>query len=238
MSDFPPQLPHGDLAEVLTDIFFVTGQVRPNFGGRQLQFSRNMIVVRDGESLTLVNTLRLDEAGLARLDALGKVTNLVKLGSFHGRDDAFYTDRYGAAMWAFPGMPHERGVTTDSEIVPGQPGPISDASAFVYETAVVPEGHLLIHRDGGVLLACDALQNWEAPDDYFDEATAEMMGRNGFYRKANIGPGWRNAGKAQPSDYERLMKLEFRHLLSAHGEPLLNEAYGAVKATVKHVVGV
>ena len=120
MTEFPAQLPHGEIREVLPDVFFVTGQTRPTFGSQTLQFSRNMSVVRDGDALTLVNTMRLDAAGLARLDELGSVKNLVKLGFFHGRDDAFYLDRYGATLWSLPGMEHERGVQTQAELVPGR----------------------------------------------------------------------------------------------------------------------
>ena len=69
----PPALPHGAIREVLPGIHFVTGTVRmttPPIG-----FSRNMTIVREGERLVLVNCVRLDEAGLAALDALGKVTD-------------------------------------------------------------------------------------------------------------------------------------------------------------------
>ena len=104
MSDrFPPALAHGDLEEVYPDVFFVTGMSKPNFQGKDFQFSRNMTVVREGKSLTLVNTVRLDATGLERLDALGSVANVVRIGAFHGRDDAFYADRYHAPLWALPG---------------------------------------------------------------------------------------------------------------------------------------
>jgi hypothetical protein len=53
------------------------------------QFSRNMTVVRDGNALTLINSMRIDGAGLAQLDALGRVAHVVKIGSLHRRDDAF-----------------------------------------------------------------------------------------------------------------------------------------------------
>lgn len=38
-----------------------------------------MVVIRDGNNPTLVNTMRLDKAGLTALDALGTVKNIVKL---------------------------------------------------------------------------------------------------------------------------------------------------------------
>jgi hypothetical protein len=233
----PPQLPHGEIVEVLDDLFFVTGQTRPVFGGHAMQFSRSMTIVRDGEDLTLINTMRLDTAGLAALTALGQVRNIVKLGSFHGRDDAFYVEEYGATVWSFPGMPHERGVSTDAELRAGHPGPFADADVFVYETSNLPEGHLLLRRHGGVLFACDSLQNMTAPDEFFDDATARVMETQGFFAPANIGPGWRNGSKVQASDFERLLTLPFAHLLSAHGAPLLHDAKAAVAASVERTFG-
>lgn len=238
MTDFPPQLPHGKIQEIFPDVFFVMGQTRPEFGGKSWQFSRSMTVIRDGDALTLVNTLRLDDEGLARLDQLGSVKNLVKLGSFHGRDDAFYADRYGATLWSFSGMEHERGVKTDRELVPGQAGPCPDASVFVFETSAVPEGLLVLDRHGGMLISCDSLQNWSGPDEHFDEPSAAMMAAQGFFRPANVGPGWRNAAQPQSRDFERLRELNFRHLFSAHGAPLLDGAHEALSTTFDELFGV
>lgn len=234
----PPQLPHGELTEVLPDVFFVTGQVRPDFGGKTWQFSRNMVVVRDGDSLTLVNTLRLSDDALAHLESLGTVAHVVKLGAFHGRDDAFYLDRYGVPLWAVPSMPHERGVTTSAELVPGAAGPCADGEVFVFETSDTPEALLLLERHGGVLLSCDSLQNMHGPDAHFDEASAAMMSGAGFFRPGNIGPGWIRAASPEASDFERLKALRFRHLLSAHGVPLLHEAHAVLSATVLEQYGV
>lgn len=233
MTDFPPQLPHGELKEILPDIFFVTGQVQPNFGGKTLSFSRNMVVIRTGRSLTLVNTLRLDQAGLDKLDSLGTVENIVKLGSFHGRDDAFCIDRYDAPFWAPENMTHERGVQTDKMLVPGQAGPVPDATVFLFETADVPEAILHLVRHEGILITCDSLQNWTGPDEFFDDKSAEIMRLQGFFHPANIGPGWRKSTNPDVSDFERLMQLKFTHLLSSHGEPLLDDAFDAVSSTIK-----
>jgi hypothetical protein len=238
MTDFPPQLPHGEIQEVLPDIFFVMGQSRPVFGDQTWQFSRNMAVIRDGDVLTLVNTLRLDADGLDRLNQLGNVKNIVRLGAFHGRDDAFYQDLYGATVWSFPGMEHERGVKTDAELVAGNAGPCADASVFIYESSAVPEGLLLLERHGGVLLSCDSLQNWSGPDEHFDERSAAMMKSRGFFRTANVGPGWLNAAAPQASDFVRLKELNFRHLISAHGAPLLDNAHEALSETFEELFSV
>jgi len=94
-SKFPPAQPHGALREVFPDVFFVTGTAGLP-GPLPVRFSRNMTVVRAGERLTLINSVRLSEEGLRALDALGKVTDVLRLAGFHGMDDPFYKDRYGA----------------------------------------------------------------------------------------------------------------------------------------------
>ena len=111
---FPPALPHGELREVLPNTFLVTGTVRLP-GAMPVRFSRNMTVVRDGERLVLVNSVRLDEAGLAALDRLGKVTDVVRLAGFHGMDDPFYKDRYGAKVWALRGQRYTSGFAPGGE---------------------------------------------------------------------------------------------------------------------------
>ena len=66
---FPPALPHGKLEQLFDDLFFVTGTMKMK--SPPLTFSRNMTILREGNSLTLINSVRLDEDGLAQLDALG-----------------------------------------------------------------------------------------------------------------------------------------------------------------------
>ena len=113
MTEHPPVLPHGKIEEVFPDVFFVTGAMKTVLMGGHWHFSRNMTIVREGGELTLINTVRLDDAGLGELEKLGKVANVVKIGSLHGRDDAFYVARYGAKFWAGAGhegraRPHAR----------------------------------------------------------------------------------------------------------------------------------
>lgn len=231
MAVFAPVMPHGDLHQVLSDVFVVTGTSRPTFLDTTWQYSRNMTVFRHAGALTLVNTVRLDESGLSQLEALGNVENIVRLGAFHGMDDAFYRDRYRAKLWALPKMVHEHGLTTDEELAVGGPMPVPDASLFSFDTSAFPEGILHVDRGGGILVACDSLQNWVEADAFFDRHSAEKLADLGFIRPANIGPGWRAACRPATSDFDRLETLTFRHLLSAHGRPLLEDAPLALAAT-------
>ena len=194
-----------------------------------------MTVVRDGEALTLVNTVRLDDDGLAALDRLGKVTHVVRIGSMHGIDDAFYVQRYGARLWGLPGMKHAGGRKADTLLGAGGETPFSDGTVFVFDTPALPEAVLRIDRDGGILVSCDSLQNWSEADRFFDEATAQKMTAFGFIQPANIGPGWLRTAKPRLDDFEKLESLEFRHLLPAHGTPLHDVAREKLRATFDRV---
>ncbi|TVP54852.1 MAG: hypothetical protein EA351_12310 [Gemmatimonadales bacterium] len=229
MSDFPDAMPHGPIREVFPDVFFVTGTMRGEFFGSTWQFSRNMTVVREDGTLTMVNTVRLDEEGLAQLEALGTVKNVVRLGDMHGLDDRFYLDRYDADFWALPDMDIEDGITVDRELVPDGEMPFSDCTLFDFRTTARPEGILRLDRDGGIMIACDSLQNWVAPDEFFDESTVETMQGMEFFTPHNLGLAWLHASDPQAEDFVRLKEIPFSHALCGHGIPARNamDAYHA-----------
>ncbi|WP_374404582.1 hypothetical protein [Niveibacterium sp.] len=235
MDQYAPPLPHGPLEEVFPDVFFVTGTMKTELMNAHWHFSRNMTVVRDGDELTLINSVRLDDAGLAQLEALGQVANLVKIGSLHGRDDAFYKARYGARFWALPGMQHEGGLVADADLVAGGKVPFKGCSVFEFKTTKLPEAILHVDRAGGILVACDALQNWVQPDNFFSNDSRNMMAGMGFFQRANFGPVWMQVSEPKVDDFSRLRELSFKHALCGHGEPLRDiaaEAYGARIAQV------
>jgi hypothetical protein len=221
---FAPALPHGPIEEVFRDIFFVTGTMRGEFFGSMWQFSRNMTVVRDGDRLTIVNSVRLTPEGLDALDALGTVKNVVRIGDMHGVDDPFYVDRYRAAFWALKDMDVQPGLSVTTELRPGGPMPVPACSLFAFETTKYPEGILRLDRDGGILIACDSLQNWVGPDEFFDPSTVETMRGMGFFTRANLGLAWLQESQPQPPDFIRLKDVPFAHALCGHGAPLRDTA--------------
>lgn len=230
MSSFPPALAHNAIEEVFTDVFVVSGAMTTVLMDLDWQFSRNMTIVRDGERLILINTVRLGSEGLAELDRLGRVTDVIRLGALHGRDDAFYLDRYQAQYWVTPGLEPENGSTAHA-LGQNSSLPINDASLFQFETTSIPEGVLHLHRDDGILIACDALQNWLKPDQHFCDASRQRMEQMGFFKPANVGPVWMQAAEPAAEDFHRLRALEFRHVLCGHGEPLLDSAKEDFSAT-------
>lgn len=234
---FTPVWPHGDIQEIFPAIFFVTGTNKVHYDGKDIQTSRNMTIVRNGKDLTLINSVRLDEEGLRKLDELGQVAHIVRIGAFHGRDDAFYRDHYPKAqLWAVKGMLYENGLTPDRELTPGGEMPFPGCALFVFETSNQPEGILHLNRDGGILISCDSIQNITATDQFYSPETAKFTHEHGLVKPANISFIWLGATHTKGLDFERLLKeLSFKHLITAHGEPLMDEAYEQVTATVMRV---
>jgi hypothetical protein len=171
-----------------------------------------------------VNSVRLDPDGLQALDALGTVDNVVRIGDMHGVDDPFYVDRYGATFWAMPGMDVQEELTVDTPLVAGGEMPFRDCAFFEFKTTKLPEGILRLDREGGIMIACDSLQNWVAPDQFFDDQTTETMRGMGFFTRANLGLAWLQESEPQAEDFVRLKKVPFAHVLCGHGVPLRDTA--------------
>jgi len=229
----PPALPHGELREVLPDIFFVTGTIRMP-GPLPVSFSRNMTVVREGQRLVLINALRLDDEGLKSLDALGKVTDVIHLAAFHGMDDPFYKERYGAKVSVVKGQRYVSGFNTsasetyftpDAELDTTTNLPLAGARAYVL-SGTPPEGLLLLERkgEGGVLVSGDCLQNWQTTDRYFSLAGRLALRAMGFIKPHAIGPAWRKQTKPPLSDLLGILDLPFEHVLPAHGSAVIGDA--------------
>jgi hypothetical protein len=233
MTHYPDVMPHGTIEELWPDVFFVTGTMRNEFFGSTWQFSRNMAIVREQDRLTIVNSVRLDEAGLAALDRLGKVVNVVRIGDMHGSDDRFYVDRYGASFWALPSMMARDGLKVDRELALDGERPFADCSLFVFQTTKRPEAILRIDREGGIMIACDSLQNWVEPDAFFDEATVATMREMGFFTTAGLGLAWLHESAPKAEDFLRLKAVPFRHALCGHGRPLRDSAHAGYHAAFK-----
>ncbi len=229
-------LPHEEIQKIFHDIFFVIGTSITHHGEHVIQHSSNMTIVRRGDELTLINTIRLNEKGLQQLEGLGMVKNIIRLGAFHGQDDAFYRNRYRAKLWSLKGMKEECGQGTDSEmdveIVPNGQTPFSGCCFYVFETSSCPEAVLHIDQEGGILVVCDCVKNWLSPDQFFSATTAQAHQQEGMIGPANIA-FWCNACGVKRSDFSKLLSLSFQHLLSAHGEPIRKNAHELLSISVK-----
>ncbi len=136
MTTYPPPQTH-DPIQALTDrLYVVRGAVRMN---PVLRLSRNMVIVRHGAELTVVNPIRLSAAGERELRDLGTVKRILRLGALHGIDDPWYRHRFGAELWcqpggtAYPEPPPDRPLEPDTEL------PFPDAELFCFNGTRQPE---------------------------------------------------------------------------------------------------
>lgn len=240
---FPAAKKHGQLKEVFPNIFMVTGSVslkgpHLKYGPLTMTFSRNMYVIREGEKLTIVNSVRLNEAGLAELDALGKVKHIIRIAGYHGMDDPFYKDRYGrlngatlysvdaAYTQSFAPDPSEDEIYLKADVIlnTNTELPISGANYLEISSSNPKEAILLLDRDGGIAITGDSLQNWEQADEFFNFIGKFAMGRMGFIRACNIGPGWLKFAQPDLNELFGLMDHNFDNVLPSHGAPVLGGA--------------
>ena len=225
MSTFPEALPHGSIEELFPDVFVVRGSFRV---GPLMSIARNMIILREGQDLTLVNAVRLSAAGEAALEKLGQVKHLVKLGFFHTLDDPYYRSRFTPTFWA----PAPADAKTQ-KLVEGDAGPVSRAGVFVFAAASKGEAALIVEQAAGnLLVTCDSVQNWvDTEGCSFAGGLALHMMR--FFEPAKIGPIWlkqMTGGKpeAMRPDFDRLLGRDFRHLIAGHGALLRDGAKPAL----------
>jgi hypothetical protein len=228
----------GRLEQVFDDVWWAWGTVRflPGF-----LFPRNMVIVKDKGELVVVHPVLMPEEEQTKVEALGKIAHVVRLGAFHGMDDAAYVKRYGAKLWAPPEVDVAEGLILDHELRPGGELPLTDARLFTFEASKTPETVLHLERHGGMLLTCDSIQNWETTTgcSLLGAVMSRMMG---FRGRACLGPGWRKM--CEPKDgvgfkpaFEQLLDLELRHILSAHGAPMKDTAKDALRESVRRAYG-
>ncbi len=230
---YPPAQPHDAIVEVFPDVFLLRGSMRI---GRGMRISRNMTLLRHKGELTAINAVRLSRSGEEQLDGLGKLTHLLRLGNFHGLDDRYYVDRYGARFWCQSESKHYSDPPPDELLREDTTLPVPDADLFLFEHSRRPEGALLLNRHDGFLSTCDSLQHW-GDRRYCSFVVRLLMPFIGFRRRTLVGPLWLkymqpHQGSLQ-EDFERLLQLRFAHLINAHGSLLRDNAHSAATAAVQ-----
>lgn len=235
MATFPDAQPHGPIQELFPDVFVVRGTFRL---GPLVSIPRNMIILRRGAELTIVNAVRLSSAGEAELEKLGAVQHLVKLGFFHTLDDPYYRSRFSPTFWA--------PAPTDAKaekLVDGSAGPVDRTTVFSFQRAKKGEAALVVAQpQGNLLVTCDSVQNWVDTEgcSFFGGLVTRAMG---FIQPAKIGPIWlKQMTDGRPvemkPDFDRLLALDFAHLIAGHGALLRDDAKAALaRSCEKTLVG-
>lgn len=145
-------------------------------------------------------------------------------------------ETFGTEFWCQPGAEAYPEPTIDVELNEQTQLPFPNASLFCFQGLLQPEAALLLDVGDGLLLTCDAIQNY---GDYLHNTLLAkiMMPFVGFPKTTIIGPFWLKLltpeGASLEGEFARLLELEFDTLLSAHGSLLRTGAHAAVEAACK-----
>lgn len=235
---------------------------RPLFERLFLYYSRTMTIVRRKNALgsydlTVINSLRLNAKTLAQLNKLGDVKHIVRLGAFHGVDDAFYVKHYKANYWVVKGMESAPGLEVEPKILSGTNLPFAGAQLFSFDDLPYPEAVIILTpttQRAGIAITTDAIQNHRSIFD-IDNSLLVSLGiwRIGLAGKARLGPIWMREqtparqgliatngaekNKAMIAffrpQFERLLsQYDFDILMPGHGWPIYENATGAIRASL------
>lgn len=233
---YAPVHPHQPLQQIFPEVYLLRGSIKAGPGAR---INRNMVVLKQGHELVIVNAVRMDEHELARLDALGKVTHVIRLGDFHGMDDQFYLDRYEAKLWS------QQGHVTYPQLVPSylieteSYPPVNDAEFFIFRRAHHPEAAILL-KSHKLLITTDSIQYWS--DWLYITPLARVASFfMGFHKGLLIGGPWLKRvtvkGDSLREDFAELLKLDFDSLIAAHGGLLKGGAKAQLGDVVRKTFG-
>jgi len=234
--EHPKALAHGIIQKLFDDVWFVQGAVKmPMLLPMKISHSMTIVKNPENNALTLVNAMRLSEDGLQELAALGKVANVLRIGGYHGKDDGYYRERFGAKIYAIKGQVYTRKMDTTTNVDDGylQPDywleegsalPINAATLKILKTPNPVEALVLLEKEGGILITGDSLQNTPAPDRFVNFPARIMMKKMGFYKQYNVGPAWLQFAKPQLSEVRAILDLNFSHVLPGHGDPVIGDA--------------
>jgi hypothetical protein len=174
----------------------------------------------------------------AQIAKLGQIKHVIRLGCFHGVDDPYYVEKFGAQMWAQLGGTTYTVPKIDKELDSVAPLPFDNAEIFEFAGTTQPESALLIKRGTGILFTCDAIQNY-GDYSYNNIAAKILMPFIGFPRTTIIGPIWLKYQTPEDEtlepEFRRLLGLKFDRLLAAHGTLLKTGAHAAVERAVNKV---
>jgi hypothetical protein len=74
------------------------------FEAAERAYETELAALKKRVDLTIINSIRLSDAGAQQLESLGAIRHVVRLGAFHGLDDPYYLKRYAPTFWRAAGL--------------------------------------------------------------------------------------------------------------------------------------
>lgn len=226
-SNEPPAFKPKNMTKIAKNIFVIQATLRKN---KLWKTSRNMVVVRRQEELTLINAVRLNTEGEELLQSLGFVARVIRLGPRTGAThDLYYRNNHGAQIWA-AGTSPSYSIAIDRTIDEHSILPIAHSKVFVFSNSRDHEAAILIQPpkgENGILLVSEALQN-QKDNDLLSASSRTVMSFEGMMTSTIVvPPKWLKEQQNKlplRDDYERLLRLDFTRLISARGAIVLKRA--------------
>ncbi len=231
----PPALYHLPVRECFPCVWLASSAIEMQIPFKlRISFSRNMVAVLTPEGWVLLNPVRLSDSAEAALLEIAPFRHAVRLGSLHGRDDAYYVEQFGVEFWAAPGAQKYAEPPITRQVVRGGAFPIPGAQVEIFSSGRLAECVVCLpqHR---LLVTCDSVQHYEK-DTLISPLGRAVMYPMGFFTPCVIGPIWLKMttppGGSMRADFERVLALDFDNLISGHGTPKLGGAKLALARNV------
>lgn len=203
----------GRISQLFWSVFLVQDYIPL---GPAMHLTRNMIIIRHRQELTLINPIRLSDSEEKRLARLGHVTHVLRLGDLPGAAEEYYLKKYQARLWPLPGQ-----LQTNSLKAPFPGGEV-----YFFRHSNRPEAALLIdeHR---LLITNQALQFIDH-DSRNNRLADVALWLRGYHPGLNIVRSWLNKtglkSRSAEADFNDLTHLDFDALIGAHGSFLSTDA--------------
>jgi hypothetical protein len=211
---YPPVTPHGELEKVSDNVWAVQGSFNMLPGNR---IGRTMAIVKRGDDLTIINSVRVNDEVEAKIKELGTIKNIVRICHSHGVDDLYYKDTFKAVFWDQELGERSTAGKADKFLTEDGEKPIDDCKIVIFKGTKMLEAILWIPDDGGTLMTSDCIQNGQVSPHASFMWKHMMQGLMGFKTKCctNVSM-WRSLfynGEDLYPNFERMLLLDFENLV-------------------------
>lgn len=214
-------MPHHSITQNFENIYSLVGSMKL-FG--IFKYSRNMVILKEGDKLCLVNPVRLNEREEAKLLKLGKVYSILKLGRLHSVDLPYYMDKFSPKLWASgnDSFVKEHNFKIDIDLEQVSKLSFFDMKIYSFKTSKENEAVAILPHENGILLSCDAFVNMKKEDpmaNWLVRTLSKLLPEPTY-----IGPNWLKIMKPNKEDFDNILQNSFDIMIPAHGPILQNQA--------------
>jgi hypothetical protein len=154
------------IKQIDSDTYVFHCTTRNDAGGR---VNRNMVVVRSDAGgkteLSIINALKLTAEGERKLQKLGVITNIIRLGMtmYAGEVDAYYLQTFpGVTRWAAGEFLNSMDLPIHEKLKETGATPFPMCNIFNFKETAIPESAILLFREGkhgNLLITSECLQH-------------------------------------------------------------------------------